>query len=422
MGYATDVAALGNYAYVTDNLGDLRVVDASNPAALVQVGFNRGPGPGAGIVAAGTQVYIAEGSSGMRVVDVSNPADPTQVGALELSMGWNDDVAMAGTTVYMAEQSELYKGRWRGGGLRVVDVSSPAAPSQAGYYDGTGSALGRWQANSVVTAGGYAYVADLVGLYIMDIANPSAPSQAGLYTSQNSANGVAVGGNYAYVAQDYDGLNIVSIADPAAPQQVGLTDTPGTAYDVALSGDYAYVADREGGLRVLNVSDPAAPFEAGFFNPPAMDRAKKVFTVGETAYVADEEGGLFLLHFAGEPPPTPEPTVTPSVPWLSWSAPDSALLLRAGGELVEVVYGNIPVPASLTATLQGPVIFASGSQVLTALISNADGAYSLALRPEVDATAGTAFTLEVDLAGVELERRGAIAWELYLPLVLKKDC
>jgi hypothetical protein len=86
---------------------------------------------------------------------------------------------------------------------------------------------------------------------------------------------------------------------------------------------------------------------------------------------------------------------------------------------VEVVYGNIPVPATLSATISGPAVFGEGGQTLTADISVANGSYSFQLRPEAGAPRGTAFTLGVTLAGLRLERVGAIAWEAYLPVIRK---
>ena len=89
---------------------------------------------------------------------------------------------------------------------------------------------------------------------------------------------------------------------------------------------------------------------------------------------------------------------------------------------MDVLYGNIPVPATLTATLTGPAAFADGSQVLTADITTANGSYTFGLRPAEGATLGDSFTLEVTLAGLRLERVGAIAQSQYLPLVRKGAC
>ena len=54
---------------------------------------------------------------------------------------------------------------------------------------------------------------------------------------------MAVSGDYAYVAAYGSGLQVIDISDPTAPSYAGSYDTPGIAYGVAISGNYAYVAD-----------------------------------------------------------------------------------------------------------------------------------------------------------------------------------
>ena len=76
---------------------------------------------------------------------------------------------------------------------------------------------------------------------------------------RGKAFGVAVSGNYAYVAIEWAGLQVIDVSNPANPRRVGGYDTGGHAWGVAVSGNYAYVADREGGLQVIDVSNPAKP-------------------------------------------------------------------------------------------------------------------------------------------------------------------
>ena len=93
--------------------------------------------------------------------------------------------------------------------------------------------------------GNYAYVAALTaGLRIIDISNPAVPTEAGFYvTPGRMPRGVAVAGNYAYVADSDHGLRIVDISNPSAPTEAGLYDTPESALGVAVAGNYAFVAD-----------------------------------------------------------------------------------------------------------------------------------------------------------------------------------
>ena len=69
--------------------------------------------------------------------------------------------------------------------------------------------------------------------------------------------GVAVAGNYAYVADGYNGLVIVDVRNPVAPTLKGSYDTAGYSLGVAVAGKYAYVADRENYLVIVDVSNPA---------------------------------------------------------------------------------------------------------------------------------------------------------------------
>ena len=91
----------------------------------------------------GDYAYIAGWDADLWIIDVSDPASPVEVGFCE-TRGLAYDVAVAGRYAYVAD----------GIGLRVIDVSDPASPVEAGYYDTPG------EANGVAVAGGYAYIAD----------------------------------------------------------------------------------------------------------------------------------------------------------------------------------------------------------------------------------------------------------------------
>ena len=75
-----DVYVVGDYAYVADWSGGLRVIDVSNPVSPTEVGLYDTPGSAYGVTVAGNHAYIADSGSGLRVVDVSNPISPTEVG------------------------------------------------------------------------------------------------------------------------------------------------------------------------------------------------------------------------------------------------------------------------------------------------------------------------------------------------------
>jgi hypothetical protein len=109
--------------------------------------------------------------------------------------------------------------------------------------------------------------------------------------------GVAVSGNFAYVADGWTGLRIINVSNPQSPFEAGYYDTPGRAWSVAVSGNFAYVADDYDGLRIINVSNPQSPFEAGYYDTPGY--ACGVAVSGNFAYVADLYAGLQIYQFYG---------------------------------------------------------------------------------------------------------------------------
>ena len=92
----------------------------------------------------GNYAYVGVGPR-LVILNISNLANPVVVGQTGVLPGFVVDVAVAGNFAYVADG---------GDGLRIIDVSNPAIPTEVGFYDTPGSAAG------VAVAGNYAYVAD----------------------------------------------------------------------------------------------------------------------------------------------------------------------------------------------------------------------------------------------------------------------
>ena len=110
------------------------------------------------------------------------------------------------------------------------------------------------------------------------------------------ANGVAVSGSYAFVADGVSGLQVVDISNPTNSVQVGRLGTSGYALGVAVNGNYAYVADSDAGLQVIDISNPVNPQRIGGCAAGAY--ALGVVTVGTTAYVASGNDGLIVIDIS----------------------------------------------------------------------------------------------------------------------------
>ena len=87
---------------------------------------------------------------------------------------------------------------------------------------------------------------------------------------------------------------------------------------------------------------------------------------------------------------------------------------------MQVDYGNAGVPTTLAAHISGAAVFAGGSQDLTRTVLTANGYERLHLYPATGAMPGQSFTLRVTLAGLELDRGGAVGQSQFLPLILRR--
>ena len=284
---------------------------------------------------AGDYAYVADWLSGLQIIDVSNPQAPHSPEAYDTpGDAWGTCRGGRGLRLRRGPVSS---------GLQIIDVSNPQAPVLAGSYDTPGWALG------VAVAGDYAYVADWSGLQIIDVSNPQAPALAGSYdTPGDLAYGVAVAGDYAYVADGSSGLQVIDVSNPQAPALAASYDTPDWASGAAVAGDYAYVADAYSGLQIIDVSNPQAPALAGSYDTPG--EAWGVAVAGDYAYVADAYSGLQIIDVSN-----------PQAPALagSYDTPDWALGVAVAGDYAYVADGYSGVQIIDVTNPQAPALAGS---------------------------------------------------------------
>ena len=197
------------------------------------------------------------------------------------------DEAVCGEYAYVTSSAVVGQDR----GLSVIDISDPQHPTEVGFCNTQGGAWG------VAVAGDYAYVAGWdAGLCVIDISNPEHPNEVGICDTPGRAFRVAVAGGYACVADAWEGLRVIDITNPAHPDEVGFYDTPDEATDVAVLGSYAYVADGSASLYVIDISDPRHPEEVGWCDTP--NSAIGVVVAGNYAYVGDWGAGLRVIDIS----------------------------------------------------------------------------------------------------------------------------
>jgi hypothetical protein len=260
---ARDVVVQDDVAYVADFVKDIIAFSVSNPSDPGYMWFRNCPGNGYGIDVDNGYAYLAALTGGLHIVDLG--PDSFQFTRTGIDLPPNStcyDLAVCDDRAYVADGSH---------GMRIVDID----PQSATYLNILGSCA---------TPGSTVPVSPL-----NDLANPA-------FDYLHSNFGIAVRGDYAFMADCDAGLQIIDIDPDHAGYDtiVGSIDLPGQAWDIALAGDYGYVAAGTNGLHVVDVSVPLAPVHAATVDCPG--EASAVEVRGDLAYLAAGTGGISIFN------------------------------------------------------------------------------------------------------------------------------
>ena len=213
------------FAYVRDDHGILRIFDLADPASIIEVGVYDPPGkilPGEiygntisrlrGIAStnplpsfsiSGEYIYVADLDGGLRVVDISDPRRPTEIGSTSLQIS---DVEVVGDQAYIFEIGVgQYGDQW------VLGISTPTAlddPTHLGmiqlWWNMTSS-------GKMTTSGLCSFIS---GIYrVLIESEMSRPGAAEIDPKDFIAplKGVDIVGDIVYVADEEEGLVILQM-------------------------------------------------------------------------------------------------------------------------------------------------------------------------------------------------------------------
>lgn len=334
-GRAWGVAVANGIAYVACDTAGLYLVDVANVAAPKEITVQRLAGPALGVAVAGQLAYVASNLAGLSIVDVANPKRPTLVRALPMGDS-NPQVAVrvmvSGEQAFVAIEDA---------GLSIVSVTPPtgarvlAEVGTIGSVEDVAAAAGRayfaagragvWlvgpralspaprlvhnlrpagQAAAVAAEGGRLAVSGS-SLQLFDSSNPDQPLPQGAVADQHPA-GIALAGDFAFLADRYNRIWTVDIADPNSPRVVAQlafpVDKEAWPDEIVVGHDHAFVAGLFGGVRVLNVATPTAPVEVGHYDTNQRQPdggngsyASSVALGWPYLYVAAQQLGLLVL-------------------------------------------------------------------------------------------------------------------------------
>jgi hypothetical protein len=308
----------GDRLYVADALGALRVMDVADPARprplwtwptdsaptdVAALGDYALVSQSLAVVRSGT-TYAYKG--GYEVVYLGGPSGPVRAAAGDLSCGV---VALGvdGTRGYLAE-SNCVSQRQRT--VAVLDLTNPVWPDELGS-----AVLSVHSPNDIVARGDVAYLAYAAadtpggGLWVLDVSG-NEPKPMGRATLPTEARAVALAGRHALVAAGASGLALLDVGDPQRPVVLDLLAVSGTAVDVAWDQGMAFVAGGDGGVTVWDVSVPAHPERAAHADTAGY--ASAVAVDGNRVFVGQQDGTIHVMDLRVAPTATPTPTETPA--------------------------------------------------------------------------------------------------------------
>jgi hypothetical protein len=243
-GYADYISVLGSHAYVACGSSGLQVVNVGDPAHPSVEGACPTPGTAGKVCACGTRAYVQDSTGVVCIVDISQPS-PYIMGSRNVPADY---------VAWSANATSLMFGR-TGSVIEVYDESDPAASSLVSTFTTLTSIKGLGATLADL------FVADeLGGLLVYDLAVPTAPPVVGsCELGAYSCYSHALDGDIAYVATYERGVHIVNVASPVSPYEIGTLGTSQTALGIAIAGNTAFVGDYSAGLLGYDVTNPSAP-------------------------------------------------------------------------------------------------------------------------------------------------------------------
>lgn len=150
-------------------------------------------------------------------------------------------------------------------------------------------------ANGVAVNGNYVYVAaGSAGLQVVDVTNRSTPAIVASLALTGNANNVRVVGNLAFVAAGNAGLEIIDITNPLSPVLRSTLNTSGVALDVTVQGNVAYVANSTG-LFLANIATPSVPSQLSSLPLSGLIRGVSVDPQRKIGVVAADASGIYVV-------------------------------------------------------------------------------------------------------------------------------
>ena len=282
----------------------------------------------------GEYLYVSEGAGGMRVYDVASIANKgisqRIVSAPFSKLGQNTHIPSKNATcVALPTTQPVAPLKNQGDKMRVANQEQPFHPiynyaaitdaeeglilvdvntlqdgdprnnflKRAVTWDGNGILKG---ARHITLGGSYAYITATAGVVIVNLMDPLKPKVAAVVPLKG-ARSSALQFRYLAVTDD-SGLRMINVTIPERAKLVESVLVPLADADrIHLARTYAYVAAGKEGLAIIDIEKPEKPFVYMKFTADGTLNDVRDVTVASTnasafAYVADGRNGLKVIQ------------------------------------------------------------------------------------------------------------------------------
>jgi len=323
-GQAIDVDISGGYAYLTNDLGVLYVVNVEDRENPFIVGKCPGISSANIVIVKDSYAYVSYTEwkdeqdrvftkCGFKIIDISDSEHPEVAGDYDTSE--DNEKTVYGMYIYgdyAYINSSIYQDDKEDSMLEIIDISDKKNPEM------TGSCKIKGSLSNLCVSGNFAYIGSNIfdyekreyteesSLIIVDISDKKNPEVISSTNVLPNCWAIYVSGDFAYISSNvWDMKNdkytkstfqVVDIKDSSNPRTLGKCEIPGGAWEIDLAGSFVYVSSLTGGLFAVDASDSK--------NPTVADKLKTggtsydITISGNYGYIADGFEGLVIARLS----------------------------------------------------------------------------------------------------------------------------
>ncbi|MEO0087526.1 MAG: T9SS type A sorting domain-containing protein [candidate division WOR-3 bacterium] len=246
----------GRYAYVACESG-LVIIDFSDIHNPREIGHYYTPDDVVhSLFVSGNYAYLANGWGGLRIINIENPSQPYEVGRYILPTTC-EDVYVRDTLAFTSFQEVL-----AGGGFLVLNISNPSNPTLVSRIDVGSNAL------TMAVNNNYAYLLTVypTAVNIIDISRPESLKLLGRYLPPSQIDPVFLGigakGNLCFTCMIHDfgsKFIILDVSNPSTPVVLdSFGDFPLFTWEISGYGNFIYTSHLpEDGISIFDISEPS---------------------------------------------------------------------------------------------------------------------------------------------------------------------